>query len=152
MTRIAVLYPDIAPPGCDWPVDVRFSLIDAPDGEVWRTAQKLVGGYIEILALESINPAPGEGDYSQDWHLSAYVNEEGILRGFPASCRVVTQPIPDLVAQTGPVVLFGPVVFVSEMVDRNGDSHYRDLSDADYQAIQRMIQLAITVPSLAVTP
>jgi hypothetical protein len=132
MTRILIIHPDTPPPGMTWPIDSRFSVVNTDTREVWATAQKIVEGYVEIAHLTEYEPTPENkgAAFAQGWHLSAYVNEDGIGMGM----------IPCIQVQDGPL-LFGPVVIVRERVDGEGETHYADLTDADIETIRRRVQL-----------
>jgi hypothetical protein len=130
-TRIAVITPDIAPPGETWPIEARLSMLDVTK-RIWETCQELVRGYVEIVHLTPFEPTPENqgAPFSQGWHLAAYVNEDGIGRGMPPNVKIKDGPI-----------LFGPVVFVHERVDGEGDTHYRDITEDDWEKIAGMISV-----------
>lgn len=93
-----------------------------PDGEVWSRAQKAVDGWIEPVYLTP------RGDGS-DYHLAAYINEEGRLRSMTPNVVI------------GSTLLVGPIVIVKERIDSEGETHYSDLSDMDYLKVKNMIEL-----------
>lgn len=108
--------------------------IDPEHEKVFTACQKLVEGYVEILPLTPYEPTPeNEGAaFAQGWHLSAYVNEDGIGLGMYPNVMIVDGPL-----------LFGPVVIVHERVDGDGNTHYRDVTDDDWNRISRHVQLLV---------
>jgi hypothetical protein len=98
---------------------------DWPNSEVWSRAQKTVDGWIEPVYLTP----RGEGD----WHLAAYVNEEGLLRGMTPNVAI------------GSTILVGTIVIVKERIDSEGETHYTDISDMDLIKLKELIHLLVPV-------
>lgn len=127
MRKIAVLLPLTA-----------LKTIEVPETSVWASCQKIVDGSIEPVYFTNPEPTP-ENDgrpFSVGWHLAAYVNEEGICRGYP--------PCWELQRELGDVVtLFGPIVIVRERIDGHGDTFYADLTDADLENVRARTSMLV---------
>ena len=98
------------------------------EGSVFTACQKLVQGYVEIVYLT-------ENDH-EGWHLAAYVNEDGIGQGFSLNRQLCGYH------------LFGPVVIVRERIDREGETHYADVTEEDWQWIRKNDNMVIDVAAL----
>lgn len=105
--------------------------------DVWRVAQKLIDGYIEILYLTA--PGPSDHPFEIGWHLAAYVNEGGIICGLPRNRLARTD-------RGERHLLYGPIVVVRQRIDREGNLHFADPTEDD-TALVRSWPPAILFPS-----
>lgn len=97
---------------------------------VFAECQRITGDYIAPVYL---------GPYHNgEWHLCAYVADNGIALDYPLTRVLVGTHVE-------PVALFGPVVVVRQRIDDEGESFYADVTDADVAFVDSLMVLPLPI-------